>query len=560
MPGSGPDKMAAPPLDCVIVGYNDVHFASMLQHVERMQRVSGAYRNLLNNTLVLNGRRIAYLEALNGALTAATGRPHALHVGHAPNLGVCYLHSYLRRHGCEVESVNFFNAGRDELASLLEAGVRVVAITTTFYVDPAPIREIVDFVRARGDATIVAGGPHIFDICRGDEQTRAYQLDAIGADLYIYDSQGEATLTRVVTALRGSGDLTGIPNLVIPEQTTGDGTRRYHLTPPVPEANSMDENVVDWSLLPRSRYTPMAQMRTARSCAYKCSFCKYPVVAGPLSLTSIAAVEREMRQLREAGVRQLVFVDDTFNVPVRRFKELLRMMIANRFEFQWFSFLRCGEADVEAFDLMRESGCAGVFLGIESGDNSVLRVMNKHAQAEQYRTGIRALKERGIMSFASFIVGFPGENAETIRRTRDFIMETAPTFYRAEIYYHSDLVPIHRRADEFQLRGGGYSWRHRDMDWRGASDWVDELYRSITGPIIFPLYMFDFWSIPYLVGQGVSIARVAEFAALAQPFLVSGRDLAAPSEGVDATSGWEQLTAWGRRVADEMGATAWTIC
>src|SRR5205085_10332281 len=183
------------------------------------------------------------------------------------------------------------------------------------------------------------------------------------------------------------------------------------------EDNDMDENSVDWSRFEREFYTPGVQIRTARSCAFSCSFCKYPAMAGRLNLTSLPVVERELRMLNDAGVKHLVFIDDTFNVPLPRFKDLCRLMIDNKFDFEWYSFFRCSNSDDQAFDLMYKSRCKGVFLGIESGDPTVLVNMNKFAKVDRYKYGIRMLKERGITTFASIIVGFPGESEETVKNT-----------------------------------------------------------------------------------------------------------------------------------------------
>jgi radical SAM superfamily enzyme YgiQ (UPF0313 family) len=139
-------------------------------------------------------------------------------------------------------------------------------------------------------------------------------------------------------------------------------------------------------------------------------------MAGEHVLTSLDVVEREFRTRHEIGVRFLNVIDDTFNVPLPRFKDLLRMMIRNRFGFQWISFLRWGNTDDETFDLMREAGCVAVLLGIESGDPTVLRHMNKKATPDRYRYGIARLNAAGIASFASVIIGFPGETDPRDRR------------------------------------------------------------------------------------------------------------------------------------------------
>ena len=242
-------------------------------------------------------------------------------------------------------------------------------------------------------------------------------------------------------------------------------------------------------------------------------------MSGPLTLTSLEAVEKEMRQLQEGGARYLVFIDDTFNVPLPRFKKLLKMMIKNKFDFNWVSYFRCSNSDDEAFDLMAESNCRGVFLGIESGDNDMLVRMNKHAAAEKYEYGIKRLNERGVITFASLIIGFPGETPETVRNTMNFIERSRPTFYRAQVYYHRTNLPIHQQADTYGLRGGGYSWSHNSMTWQQACDLIEMMYGNIKGSTILPESMFDFWSIPYLLGKGISKEHIIEYMRRAQKLL-----------------------------------------
>src|SRR5215213_9730881 len=96
----------------------------------------------------------------------------------------------------------------------------------------------------------------------------------------------------------------------------------------VPENNSLDENFIDWRYFSAETIGATIQTRTARSCAFKCSFCNYPTRAGALTLTSLDVVERELNSMRELGnVQNVVFIDDTFNVPLPRFKEICRLMI-----------------------------------------------------------------------------------------------------------------------------------------------------------------------------------------------------------------------------------------
>src|SRR5262249_11843463 len=145
------------------------------------------------------------------------------------------------------------------------------------------------------------------------------------------------------------------------------------------EDNPLAKNAINWSLFDRAFLQPFTLTRTAISCPFACSFCSYPIRSGSHRVSDVEFVERELRQLEALGVRHVYFIDDTFNVPLPRFKDLCRMMIRNRFNLRWISYLRCGNMDDEAIRLAAESGCVGALLGIESGDENVLKVMNKFA-------------------------------------------------------------------------------------------------------------------------------------------------------------------------------------
>jgi hypothetical protein len=276
----------------------------------------------------------------------------------------------------------------------------------------------------------------------------------------------------------------------------------------------------DWSTVADEHFVPTVVTRTARSCAFSCSFCRYPIIAGPLNLKSLETIEAQLDLFQQRGVRNLVIIDDTFNVPLPRFKDLCRLLIRKRYDFEWFSYFRAANADETCFDLMAESRCGGVFLGIESGDQSILDNMHKSSRVDKYVTAIRKLNERGIITFASLIVGFPGETAETVRNTMRFLEESAPMYYRAELYYHGTNTPIHEQRDEFGIRSAGYSWRHATMSWQEACQQISTMYRTIRGSVILPVYNFDFWCIPYLLGCGLTKGQIHEFVKGANSVLI----------------------------------------
>jgi hypothetical protein len=67
------------------------------------------------------------------------------------------------------------------------------------------------------------------------------------------------------------------------------------------------------------------------------------------------------------------------------------------------------------------------------------------------------------------------------------------------------------------------------MDWKEASAHLQRMYKEIEGPHVLPGYMFDFWSLLYLMGKGFTIEQIKKFTAVAQELLVKGFGDAAPA-------------------------------
>jgi radical SAM PhpK family P-methyltransferase len=534
-------------LDCVIVGHNETNFSEYAEAVKPLDRISAAYMDAKSNSILLDGKRITYMDLMNHAIGKATGEPSNYSSFGTPSQAVCYLASFLRKRGFSVETVNLFRFGKDRLKELLAEQPAAVALTTTFYVDPTPIQEMVRWIRKHSPNTkIIVGGPFVF------KAVKSYQglaldrgLSVLGADIYVVESQGELTLSRVLQVLKGGGDLAKIPNLVY-----YDRHRRAQRTSTEAEDNSLEDERINWSKFAGELSGRSALVRTARSCAFKCSFCAYPLMAGKLVTEDVKSVEYELRELQDLGVRYIHFIDDTFNVPLGRFKDLCRMMIDNNFGFKWTSFFRCGNADDEQIDLAAQSGCIGVELGIESADDGILNTMNKRVTRAKYIEKTKRLHQAGIMTYAMLFVGFPGETEETVRNTISFLDETRPTFYICGVWYNDVMAPIQQRAQEFGLSGAGYSWRHNSMDWKEASDWVKYLYSNVQSSVVMPLMGFSFETITYLLGQGMSIDKIKGFTRIAHDMVIKTLD----DKPVDLTAQTQMLVSLFGERTNELSA------
>lgn len=506
-------------LDCVIIGYNELPFERYERFVKEYGETSEAYRDLKFSFVRFDERKFDYLGLLNyatGLLQDTTAACAGFKSGDIPNLAAVYLTNFLRRRNLKAQFINLFQYEKPKLLEYLSEDPVCVAITTTFYVISQPVREIVDFIREHNSRTkIVVGGPLIANYATNyNYEAFKAALRDLGADIYVIEGAGERTLFQLIVCLKDGVDPGQVMNLAYFQDNELVQTSTF------PENNSLDENFIEWHEFADEPLGATIQTRTARSCAFNCSFCNFPTRAGKLSLASVETVEKELNAIRElGGVTNVVFIDDTFNVPLPRFKELCRMMIHNGYRFNWYSFFRCSNSDDETFDLMAQSGCQGVFLGIESGAPSILKNMNKAATVEKYAYGIKKLHDHGILTFASFIVGFPGETLETVNETMAFIKEHKPDYYRAQNWYCEPKTPIDQRRKEFGISGDGFVWKHNTMSSHEAMNHIEKIFLSVNESTWLPQWSFDFWVIPYLTGRGISVPRFKQFMTLANKLL-----------------------------------------
>lgn len=498
-------------VDCLLIGHNQVLFDEYESAVRRMGVDSGAYRDFAINTIQARGRHWNPASIFNElCIQNADGPVEPIRGVEVFSAAIAYLGTFLHKHGFTFDYVNSFQDEKELLAAKLTTQrIRAVAVITTLYVTAQPIDEIIAFVRSHNEeALILVGGPFVTTAVRNlTPEQMQYVTQSVGADVYVNSSQGEETLVRILRALRQGDALTTVPNVYY------RNGKEYGSTGTETEQNPIETNMVDWSLFDPSSTGKFINVRTAISCPFTCSFCGFPEHAGKYQFASVPRVEQELDAIRkyQPGVRSVTFTDDTFNVPPNRFKDLLRMMIRNDYPFRWNSFYRCQFADEETVDLMRRAKCEAVFLGLESASPQVLKNMNKAATVEQYRHGIELLRKYGIVTFANFVVGFPGETEETVAETIDFINDVGIDFFRAQMFFCEHITPIWRQRDQFGLTGASFDWKHDTMDSDQAADMVDRIVLSVTNPTRLPQYYFDYDNIIQLTHKGLGIEAITRF-------------------------------------------------
>jgi len=117
------------------------------------------------------------------------------------------------------------------------------------------------------------------------------------------------------------------------------------------------------------------------------------------------------------GFDRVNIVDDTFTLNHKHTQALCREMIRRNLSVEWNAYSRVDTLNRDILELMREAGCTFLVFGIESGNQEILDTIRKGITVEKVRSGIQLTSTVGISSFASFVLGLPGETAETAHQS-----------------------------------------------------------------------------------------------------------------------------------------------
>ena len=168
-------------------------------------------------------------------------------------------------------------------------------------------------------------------------------------------------------------------------------------------------------LLPHGRRFPFTMAIINFGCPFKCDFC----IANTLGYkyrNADNALE-ELRYIRSLGIKEVFFEDFTFEANRKNTEAICRRMIEEKLNLSWICSSRVNTLDEPLLKLMKQAGCHTVMLGVESGDEALLRRYTKGIRINQIEQAFALCRSLSIKTLGHFIIGLPGETEETIRKT-----------------------------------------------------------------------------------------------------------------------------------------------
>jgi radical SAM superfamily enzyme YgiQ (UPF0313 family) len=181
----------------------------------------------------------------------------------------------------------------------------------------------------------------------------------------------------------------------------------------------------------------LTSVMTTRGCPYGCFFCSEKLVFGRrYTVRSAQKVALELEEIvRTYGYDRVWFADDIFPLRTERTIQICHEILERGLNFSWSCLARADLVDEEALAAMKRAGCEMVFFGVESGSQRMLDEMNRMMTIEQIIGGTSAAKKVGLKIHAFMMVGFPGENYESLKLTINFLKQLNPDEFSFTVAY-----------------------------------------------------------------------------------------------------------------------------
>ncbi|MGA2507801.1 MAG: radical SAM protein [Chitinispirillaceae bacterium] len=328
---------------------------------------------------------------------------------HALPLGLGYLASYVRNKGISVAIVDAkveHHVSSDMTASaIMERQPKYVGISAMTFDFPLAILIAEKLKNHLRPPVVIFGGPHTSAL------PEKSLLETTAID-FILVGQAEESIVKLLQCLENNTGFSGVPGLY---WRAANGTI-LHNTQAVEFADLTSLPFPAWDFWPSQKAYPVM---TERGCPFRCVFCCHNM-GRIMRSRPIWHVMEEIHWLKDKfGAEVIGFEDETFGLDKNRTSELLRLCSEFN-KSKSLTFIAQTRADIvtkELVTLMKAAGFDWISIGIESGDDKILKNTQKDITVRQIEESVRVARSAGLKLWPKFIIGLPGETHESALRT-----------------------------------------------------------------------------------------------------------------------------------------------
>ena len=208
-----------------------------------------------------------------------------------------------------------------------------------------------------------------------------------------------------------------------------------------------------FELLDMSKYNRLT-VQTSRGCPHKCEFCASSVIlTGRYKQKPAEKVAAEIEKIMRIWEHPFIeFADDNSFVDRAYWKKLLGLLKGKK--FRWFAETDISVAeDAELLEMMRESGCEQVLIGLESPEENSLRGVEtksdwKLRKLPRYKEAVNRIQSAGISVNGCFVIGLDGQGPDIFDRVFDFAEDAGLYEVQITIMTAFPGTPLYSRLEK----------------------------------------------------------------------------------------------------------------
>ena len=349
------------------------------------------------------------------------------------HMGLAYLASMISSEELvDIIDVDSERMSRDTFADIIRRkNYDIAGFTVTTPTLSSSLALAKDVKKESPGTLVVFGGIH--PTIRPHETIANTCVDAV------VRGEGELTFKEIVESLKNGRDLSGIKGLMYKKGgKVEDGGPRPLISDldsiPFPARHLFKNKKYTY---PDALYKNTAPIITSRGCPGFCTYCNANrIFTRAFRARSAPNVADEIEFLtKDMKMREIHIWDDNFTMIKERVfeirDEILKRGIKAKFAFP--NGVRADFLDGEILGALKEMGTYSLALGVESGSQEVLNKARKGIRLEKVEEVFAIAKEMWLETWAFFMIGLPGEDASTIRKTIDFAKRMDPDIAKFHI-------------------------------------------------------------------------------------------------------------------------------
>lgn len=385
-----------------------------------------------------------------------------------PPLGLLYISAYLEQNGYDNE---VFDSTFSQLNALQDHLVKqqpdVIGIYTNL-MTKLNVLKIIQFMKSEPSlqhVKIILGGPEV--------RNHKEKFLEYGADIIVF-GEGEDTMLELVKlfAAQKEYDLQHITGIAFKDNGKIIVTTERVLIKDInqlPFPNRKKINLQLYFDAWKQRHgMSMVNVNTMRGCPYSCKWCSRAVYGSSYRRRSPKLVVDEMQLLKENYHFDMIwFVDDVFTINHKWLNEFAQEVNERKIIVPYEIITRSDRVTEEVLQLLKDSGCARVWIGAESGSQKVIDAMDRRVKVEQVREAIRSVKAHGMEAGTFIMLGYPGEEESDIRETLAHLKYANPNQYTITVAYPIKGTPLYNEVENiFTEQLPWQSTTDRDIDFK----------------------------------------------------------------------------------------------